>query len=606
MSAEYERADFEMNAPPGLEEVPSGVGAGAVSPVGPGDGAEGAAESAGCAMPPGPRWRRWVDLLGIRYLHCRTADEGDLYLTSFGVPFEAQLQPHNWLERGWFERHRQRLHGTSVVYRLPTRAVAGHSLDLVIKWSRVGEDVPGGTMNVDHFINADFNTPFEEFALLTELRDGGYGPPGFRVRTQRPLGIYVPSERLQLWQTGRSESKIAAKIAKHPGVELDILRQYVLIYEWVKGVDLVEAFSRSHEDAEERDRLLGSATSLVIHELAHKGFRVADMKPAHIIVRQHEDGSLARDRTGQIIYALVDHELLQRTPEHEEAVRQSHRAHYLEHMARRFESRAEKPLPPHLDAVNILGVDYIYGRSESTGGRLWVAGKDPDLFNYFLPERWRRTPAESLSPYAQVFRTRTKDNINLVWRVSRMGEVPDSSGGEERLESVRELGFNSPFEEFAMANDLNSRGFRTVFLRAIYMTGRKVERSGVGDLRRHERLARIRTPDGEPLLLPDHDYITIWGFWNGADKLVVGHRGPASRGLDAESACFEGIINDETLADLIYLTQSRLAHRGYEHLDLRPNHVLVSVNERRELVRDSTGRPELRLCNFELLRRIPE
>jgi hypothetical protein len=30
-----------------------------------------------------------------------------------------------------------------------------------------------------------------------------------------------------------------------------------------------------------------------------------------------------------------------------------------------------------------MGVDYIYGRAESTGGILWVVGKDPDLFNYF-------------------------------------------------------------------------------------------------------------------------------------------------------------------------------------------------------------------------------
>lgn len=546
-----------------------------------------------------------MDLLGVRYRRCRTADGGDLYLTTFGSPFEAQLQPENWLEKSWFEEHRQRLNGTSVVYRLPTRPVDGQSLDLVVKWSRVGEDVPGDTMSVNRFINADFNTPFEEFSLLAELREGGYGPPGFRIRTQRPLAIYVPSERLQLWQTGRSESKIAAKIAKHPGVEIDILRQYVLIYEWVKGVDLVEALSQSHADPEERDRLLGSTTSLVIHELSLKGFRVADMKPAHIIVRPQADGSLLRDGTGQVLYAVVDHELLLRTPEHEEAVRKSHRAHYLEHMARRFERQVEKPTPAHLHAVNILGVDYIYGRAESTGGRLWVAGKDPDLFNYFLPERWRRTPKESLSPYAQVFRTRTKDNINLVWRVSRMGDVPDFSGAGDRLEAIQALGFNSPFEEFAMAYHLYHTGFRTVFLRAIYMTGRKVQRNGPLDPRRHERLGDIRTPDGEPLLLPDHDYITIWGFWNGADKLVVGHSGPASRGLDAEAASFEGIINDETLSDLIYLARSRLAHRGYEHLDLRPNHVLVSINERRELVRDSTDRPELRLCNFELLRRIP-
>ena len=81
-------------------------------------------------------------------------------------------------------------------------------------------------------------------------------------------------------------------------------------------------------------------------------------------------------------------------------------------------------MPAHLRATNVLGVDYIFGRAESTGGLLWVVGKDPDLFNYFLPERWRRTPKKNLSARNQIFRTRTKDNINLVWKVSRMGDSP--------------------------------------------------------------------------------------------------------------------------------------------------------------------------------------
>ncbi len=67
----------------------------------------------------------------------------------------------------------------------------------------------------------ELTVDFEEFSLLMELRSGVTGPRDIRIRTQKPLAIYVPSERLQLWQTGRSESKIAAKIARHPGVELD-------------------------------------------------------------------------------------------------------------------------------------------------------------------------------------------------------------------------------------------------------------------------------------------------------------------------------------------------------------------------------------------------
>ena len=101
--------------------------------------------------------------------------------------------------------------------------------------------VPLDTLTVNKFIHAEFNSPFEEFSLLMELRKGEAGPPGIRIRTQQPLAIYVPTERLQLWQTGRSEDKIRAKVARHPDVEIDILRQYVVLYGWIKGLDAVES-----------------------------------------------------------------------------------------------------------------------------------------------------------------------------------------------------------------------------------------------------------------------------------------------------------------------------------------------------------------------------
>ena len=146
---------------------------------------------------------------------------------------------------------------------------------------------------------------------------------------------------------------------------------------------------------------MAAATSLATHELLQKGYRVIDMKPAHIILRQGARQPLLRDRHGQFAYALVDYELLERTPEHEQAVRASNRQLYLEHMARRFEADAAGPMPAHLRETNLMGVDYVFGRAESTGGLLWVVGKDPDLFNYFLPERWRRTPNKCLSSHSR-------------------------------------------------------------------------------------------------------------------------------------------------------------------------------------------------------------
>jgi hypothetical protein len=40
---------------------------------------------------------------------------------------------------------------------------------------------------------------------------------------------------------------------------------------------------------------------------------------------------------------------------------------------------------------------------------LWVVGKDPDLYEYFLPEKWERTQRDRLSAYSEVFHTITKD-----------------------------------------------------------------------------------------------------------------------------------------------------------------------------------------------------
>ena len=82
----------------------------------------------------------------------------------------------------------KRLEGTSIVYKVPTRVVDGTALNLVVKWSRVGEVVPMDTLTINKFIHAEFNSPFEEFSLLTELRKAASGPAGIRIHTQRPIG----------------------------------------------------------------------------------------------------------------------------------------------------------------------------------------------------------------------------------------------------------------------------------------------------------------------------------------------------------------------------------------------------------------------------------
>ena len=244
--------------------------------------------------------------------------------------------------------------------------------------------------------------------------------------------------------------------------------------------------------------------------------------------------------------------------------------------------------------------------AESTGGLLWVVGKDPDLFNYFLPERWRRTPKKKLSSHNQVFKTSTKDNINLVWRVSRMGDPAWPTSHEANQNAVREYGFNSPFEEFAFALALSRQGVKTIYPRAIYMTGSKPE-SGEqpADERRFAALTNLLTPEGKPAIQKGCNYITIWGFWNGPDELLA-QEDRHFTAMNAKQACANKLISQKVMEELVQSKAGKLAQCGIEDLNLKPDHLLISFDPERKLVLDSTGKPEVRLCNFELVRRRPD
>ena len=436
-----------------------------------------------------------------------------------------------------------------------------------------------------------------------ELRDGNHGPPGIHIWTQKPLAIFVLSKRLQLWQTGRSESKIAAKLARHPGVEIDILRQYLMLFGWVKGVDLLQAADQLHMGETDRAKLFDSIGSLVVHELELKGYRVMDMKPAHIIVRLRNDGSSIRNHHDHLAYALIDYELMERTEEHEKCVRSQNRHLYLQHMARRFEIPSGSRMPAHLKEVNLLGIDYVYGHAESTGGAIWVVGKDPDLFNFFLPERWRRTPNIPISCKNQVFWTCTKDNINLVWRVSRIGETPNTTEAGDRGQDILAHGFNSPFEEFAHALEIGKRGLKTIYPRAIYMT-RHLPRTEakISDSRRFVTLAGLRTPENQPVLSKNREYITLWGFWNGPDEVLAAKDGDYYECLSVKSAFLAQLITESELNHLLNDTKTRLHEIGFEHLNLKGEHLLLSITPDQTVVCGPEGDPDIRLCNFEFIR----
>jgi hypothetical protein len=577
-------------------------------------------------IPPSPETRQrvapasresLVTVLGVVYVHRKTSDGGDIYLTRYGLPVHGLLELDNWCERTWFQSHSERLEGTSAVYRVPTKEVEGRSLELVVKNCRVGEDVPVDTHALLEFMSAEFNSPWEEFALVMELRESKYGPKEIRIRTQDPLAIYVPPDKMQIWQSGRSQAKINRIRARHPGIELDILRQYKLVYGWIKGLDVVEVLRNAGLGRDELTQELDPLNGRVIQDLGQKGFAVADMKPAHIVLQDDDVRRLEqlptratsdlvrtrpealRDLVHRGHYSLVDYELLLRTPEHEAEVKAERRHSYLDDMRDRYQPTS---LAPNLSAVEYFGVPYITGQAESTGGQLWVVGCNGRLFDYFLPERWRRTHAWKLSVSSEVYYTVTKDQIHLVWKISRVGERPLVAPSCPEAARIEAAGFNSPFEEFAIAEELAACGVPAVYVRAIYCTGTaKLEPST--DLRRYASHSDLSGPDGEPILRRHHNYITVRGYYNGPDPWVAKQSGQLCRPVDLRHATELGVVAPEDAARLLDRAQARLKHAGFDGSLLRPNDFLLVIDPGGELVRDDDGQPETRLCNFELVGR---
>jgi hypothetical protein len=221
------------------------------------------------------------------------------------------LRPENWREPEWYCAHRQRLRGTSTIYRTKTKPVDGASLDIVVRYNRVGEELPVDTLTLEKFIHADFHSPFEEFSVLNQLRAVHLGAEKRFIPTKKPLAIFAPPDLLQLWQTGRLESKIAQRLARYPEAQLDIRRQYIVIYRWINGLDAVQMADYLKLSGSVCDSFLVDMTQYVVDELAVAGFRVLDMKPAHVILRCDENNQLVLRKDGKPLYALVDYELLQ-------------------------------------------------------------------------------------------------------------------------------------------------------------------------------------------------------------------------------------------------------------------------------------------------------
>ncbi|UCF67478.1 MAG: hypothetical protein JSV80_17195 [Acidobacteriota bacterium] len=525
-------------------------------------------------------------------------------MTRWGWPWLKRLMPSCWYVDNRFVREGTRLTAaTGRVYRVPTHGIGEPPLDIVVKFSRVAQNVPlivetsfPADADPEEIAAARFNSPMEEFGLVTELRSGVAEFTGPRILAQRPLAMYVPPEEFELWQLGRVRSdfnthRLLLREDQEDAVkaiELDIKRMYVVLYNWIKGNDAQECYEGG---VLRKDEFL-DLTPRVVRELADNGFRVLDNKPRHFILRRSQrTGSLLRDRQGRLVYGLIDFELLQRTPEHQRRYR-DHRRH------RYWASRASARRSPlaldssRLAAVRIFGVDYLFGHAPD-GGRLWVLGDDPELLDYFMPERWHRTPRVKLSPMNEVYRTRTRDNIDVVYRRSRVGTRPriDPLLGQGR--AIREHGYNSPFEEVAIAERLREMGVASTVPRAIFRTAqRSTTASYLKDDSRFVDHSDVITPapESEPVLTADRDYYTIWDEYRGEPPKAAG------RVVDLDRAVEDGLLEIEQRDAVLERTLRRLHGIGLRPGGLDPSELVVLPNESDGLVRTAKGEIDVRVA----------
>ncbi|MDF3127797.1 hypothetical protein P0Y35_01175 [Kiritimatiellaeota bacterium B1221] len=259
---------------------------------------------------------------GVPYIRTPDADGGFLYVTRWGWHHLSHLRPENWYQNRKFVKEGQRLRGsTGTVYFFPSNPEESAPLDLLIKVSRIAENVPGELSGEFPELTAkngaSFNSPFEEFGLVEELRQSNFGPPDLHVRTKRPMAIYCAPRDLPGWQLGRRKSdftvhqRMMVRDQSHvpDGMQVHLLekRQYFSIYAWVPGLDAQAAMEQGLMTPKELEQL----SKRVNRELEAKGFRILDNKPKHFILRQRPDGQLIRHHN-DLIYVQVDFELLQR------------------------------------------------------------------------------------------------------------------------------------------------------------------------------------------------------------------------------------------------------------------------------------------------------
>jgi len=88
------------------------------------------------------------------------------------------------------------------------------------------------------------------------------------------------------------------------------------------------------------------------------------------------------------------------------------------------------------------------------------------------------------------------------------------------------------------------------------------------------------------------------------DEKLAAKDGDYYGGIDALRIYREGIITQKQYFSLLQTAKSKLLKVGIEDLNLRGNHILVSFDSNGNLIRDEQGSIEIRICNFEFLKKL--
>lgn len=169
---------------------------------------------------------------------------------------------------------------------------------------------------------------------------------------------------------------------------------------------------------------------------------------------------------------------------------------------------------------------------------------------------------------------------------------------QPRAKQIRDHGFNSPFEEVAIAERLRQMGIPTTYPRAICRTGHgTIQAAYLRDERRFAEHAHLRIPTDpqEALLSPDHDYYTIWDWFRGIDPETQDQSQGAHGVYDLVRASEDNLISKEEYEAAVARTRARLRDRGLPTGIADSDEFLVLVG-RDGIRRDNEGEAEIIFC----------